>query len=69
MKTLSVVPYGINIRTISAFKEIGQRYAAVETFCGLMNMLLQMNKPTYQVILLNLHIAIKRDYDLTHRII
>ena len=37
-KKKSIVPYGTNIQTISAFRDIGQGYASFGTLCGLMNM-------------------------------
>ena len=41
-------------------REIGRGHAAIETFCGLVNMLTAMKRSTYQVILFNLHATIKR---------
>ena len=42
------VPYDINIRTISAFREMGKGHVDIETFCGYINMPPPMNKTTYQ---------------------
>ena len=49
--------YDVNIRTVSAFREIGRGYAAIETFCGFMNMPPPMNKTTYQDIVDGMHIS------------
>ena len=51
------VAYDVNIRTVSAFREIGRGYAAIETFCGFMNMPPPMNKTTYQDIVDGMHIS------------
>ena len=38
--------YDVNCRAVIAFREIGKRFSAMETFCGFMNMLNPMSKTT-----------------------
>ena len=49
------VSYDANIRTISAFREIGKGHVDIERFCGYMNMPPPMNKTTYQDSIQEIH--------------
>ena len=51
------VPYAVNIRTISAFREMWKGHVDIETFCGYMNMPPPMNKTTYQDSIKEIHSA------------
>ena len=51
------VPYDVNIRTISAFREMGKGHVDIETFCRNMNMPPPMNKTTYQDSVKEIHSA------------
>ena len=50
-------PYGINIRTVAAFREIGKGFAVIETFCGIMNMPQPMNRTTFRDCIDSMHPA------------
>ena len=61
------VPYDVNIRTISAFREIEKGHVDIETFRGYMNMPPTMNKTTYQDSIQQIHSAYTKQLPLIRR--
>ena len=47
--------YDINIHSVIAFREIGKGYAALESFCYIMNMLPPMTRNNYDKLVDELH--------------
>ena len=53
-------PFGINYRTIVAFREIGKGHSAIETLCGFMNITPPMNNNSYTKAMKELYLSYRK---------